>query len=472
MSAASAQVTLQSIRACFDGIVPAMMATSTADGTPNVAYLSQVYYVDERHVALSFQFFNKTRQNILANPYGTVLVMHPMTCGFYRLQLRYLRTETSGPLFEGMKAQLAGIASHTGLADVFKLLGSDVYQVLAIDDVPGHRVAEPPPRLDMLAALRSLSERLSYCTSTDELLQASLAVLSERLDVRHAMVLMLDTASQRLYTVASCGYARSGIGSEIEMGHGVIGVCARERTPVRISHMTNAASYTHAVRTSMQEVEPQLGLATDIPFPGLSEPHSQLAAPIVSAGQLLGVLFVESPLEMRFGFQDEDALVSMAGHLGAALALLQVDAEPETATDAAQAPVSSKTAAPSAGTALPPSAPVPPTPAGPPLLVRRYGANNSIFIDQNYLIKGVAGAILWKLLCEYTQQGRCEFSNRELRLDPGIRLPDVADNLEARLVLLHRRLLESRPGIHLEKTGRGRFRLCVERPLQLAEIAA
>ena len=284
MSAAAAPVTLQSIRACFDGVVPAMMATSTADGTPNVAYLSQVYYVDERHVALSFQFFNKTRQNILANPYGTVLVMHPMTCGFYRLHLRYLRTETSGPLFEGMKAQLAGIASHTGLADVFRLLGSDVYQVLAIDDVPGHRLAEPAPRLDMLAALRRLSERLSHCTSTDELLQASLAVLSEQMDVRHAMVLMLDPASQRLYTVASCGYAQSGIGSEIEMGHGVIGVCARERTPVRISHMTHAASYTHAVRTSMQAVEPALGLATDIPFPGLAEPHSQLAVPIVSAG--------------------------------------------------------------------------------------------------------------------------------------------------------------------------------------------
>lgn len=468
MNAAAAPVTLQSIRACFDGVVPAMMATSTADGTPNVAYLSQVYYVDERHVALSFQFFNKTRQNILANPYGTVLVMHPMTCGFYRLHLRYLRTETSGPLFEGMKAQLAGIASHTGLADVFRLLGSDVYQVLAIDDVPGHRLAEPAPRLDMLAALRRLSERLSHCTSTDELLQASLAVLSEQLDVRHAMVLMLDPASQRLYTVASCGYAQSGIGSEIEMGHGVIGVCARERTPVRISHMTHAASYTHAVRTSMQEVEPALGLATDIPFPGLAEPHSQLAVPIVSAGQLSGVLFVESPQDMRFGFQDEDALVAMAGHLGAALALLQADAEPE-APRAAEPP----SPAPCLnGMATPAPAPTRPAPAGAPLLVRRYSANDSIFIDQNYLIKGVAGAILWKLLREYTQEGRCEFSNRELRLDPSIGLPDVADNLEARLVLLHRRLLESRPGIHLEKTGRGRFRLCVERPLQLAEIAA
>jgi hypothetical protein len=85
------------------------------------------------------------------------------------------------------------------------------------------------------------------------------------------------------------------------------------------------------------------------------------------------------------------------------------------------------------------------------------------------LIKGVAGAILWKLLKDYVQHGRTEFSNRELRLDASIPLPDVADNLEARLVLLRRRLIEHGPHIRIEKTGRGRFRLEVHRPIELAE---
>src|SRR5436189_5918506 len=122
MNAHPPSPSLHAIRACFEGAVPAVMATCSEDGTPNVAYLAQVYYVDERHVALSFQFFNKTRKNILANPYASVLVLHPRTVAFFRLHLRYLRTETEGPLFEGMKAQLAGIASHAGMGGVFKLL--------------------------------------------------------------------------------------------------------------------------------------------------------------------------------------------------------------------------------------------------------------------------------------------------------------------------------------------------------------
>ena len=144
-------LSLNALRPCMEGAVPAVMATCSADGTPNVAYLSQVFYVDEAHVALSFQFFNKTRQNILAQPQATVLVLHPQTAQFYRLHLRYLRTETSGPVFEGMKAQLAGIASHEGLAEVFRLRGSDIYAVLGIEAVDGQPLPAPPARSGQLA---------------------------------------------------------------------------------------------------------------------------------------------------------------------------------------------------------------------------------------------------------------------------------------------------------------------------------
>ena len=440
--------TLQDIRACFEGIIPAVVATCSPEGVPNVAYISQVFYADERHVALSFQFFNKTRQNILANPHATALLVHPHTAQFFRLSIRYLRTETEGPLFEGMRAQLAGIASHSGMQDVFRLLGSDVYEVEqleAVDPVPGEPLPPPPTRAGLLGAVRRASERLARCASLDDALGGVLASLNDHLGIRHAMVLMLDAPAQRLYTVASCGYPTSGVGSEIGVGHGVIGMAARERTPVRIGHMTNAALYGQAMRSSYGADRPEAAL--EIPYPGLAQPHSQLAVPIQNGGRTLGVLFVESSQELQFSYEDEDALVAIAGHLGAAIDLLQASEEPVV---------------PAASPKAPP-APV----AAAPLPVRHFAANDSIFLGDSYLIKGVAGAILWKLLRDHAGSGRTEFTNRELRLDAALRLPDISDNLEARLLLLQRRLAEQAAGVRIEKTGRGRFRLVLERPVQL-----
>ena len=99
------------------------------------------------------------------------------------------------------------------------------------------------------------------------------------------------------------------------------------------------------------------------------------------------------------------------------------------------------------------------------MTVRRYAADDSVFLNDDYLIKGVAGAIFWKLLRDFTASGRTEFTNRELRLDASLRLPDLADNLEARLILLARRLAERAPHLAIEKTGRGRFRFCVRQPV-------
>lgn len=446
----SLQFTLGAIRPCLEGAIPTIMATCTQDGVPNVAYISQVFYIDERHLALSFQFLNKTRQNILVNPYANLLVLHPVTAEFFRIHIRYLRTEEDGPLFESMKAQLAGIASHTGMADVFRLRGSDVYEVLSIEAVDGDHLPAAPPRCGLLNVVRRISERLARCSALDELLNTTLGALAEWMDVRHAMVLMLDPVTQRLYTVTSCGYATSGVGSEIDMGQGVIGMAARERTPVRIMHLTNAYQYSAAIRSSLQDSHTDLGQAMnmDIPWPGLDAPHSQLAVPILSAGRLLGVLFVESPNDLQFSFEDEDVLVAVAGHLGACIDLLQTSPEhpdPEP-TDSVRPPL-----------------------GGQVLQIRHFAANDSVFIGDQYLIKGVAGAIFWKLVQDFTRLGRTEFTNRELRLAPGLGLPDVIDNLEARLVLLQRRLIERGPWIRIEKTGRGRFCLAVLRPLELHE---
>jgi 2-hydroxychromene-2-carboxylate isomerase len=444
------RITVDAIRECMEGALPAMIATCADDGTPNVSYVSQVNYVDARHVALTFQFFNKTRDNVLANPRATVLVVNPLTAARFRLELEYLRTETEGPLFESMKAKLAGIASHTGMVGVFKLRGADVYRVHDIRQVPGKVLPAATPRRNLLASLRACAQVFTRCAELDTLLEDLLAALEAQLDVTHAMVLMLDAPGKRLYTVASRGYPQSGVGSEIALGCGVIGVAAEQRTPIRISHMSAEYSYGRAMRESAELAGLGARLETAIPLPGLADSRSQLAAPIIAGGELLGVLYVESPQDLRFNYDDEDALVAVAAQLGMAVRALQ---EAEAAAEPVTAPAAKPAQA-----------------AGAPVMVKHYAADDSVFIGEDYLIKGVAGAILRKLLDDYLREGRTEFTNRELRLDPSIRLPDLSDNLEARLVLLHKRLVERSDALRLERSGRGRFRLRVNRPVQLVEV--
>jgi len=439
-------IPLENLRNCLEGAIPSMLATCNAEGLPNLAYLSQVQYVDPTHVALTFQFFNTTRRNILANPNGTLMMIDPESGGIYRLKVRYQRTETEGPLFESMKAKLAGIASHTGMAEVFKLRGSDIYEVLAIEQSPGKTLGPRFPRANWLPILRQAAARLAACADMNALFDETLNILEQQLAIHHVMILMLDENGSRLYTVASRGYANPGIGSEIPVGHGVIGVAARERTPIRITYRTSDYAYGKAVRDSAVALGMQLEQA--IPMPGLADCHSQLAVPILAGERLHGILYVESPQDFRFCYEDEDGLMTIASHM--ALAIPQL-ATAEAATDDTPAATA-------------------PTPLGQPVQIKHYSADHSIFLNDDYLIKGVAGAIFWRLVQAYQTEGRDTFTNRELRLDAALGLPDIADNLEARLVLLQRRLADREACVRMEKAGRGRFRLVVTQPLGLQEL--
>lgn len=440
-------ITLGAIRPCLDGMTPAILATCSRGGVPNITYLSQAFYIDDQHLALSFQFFNKTRQNVLENPRARLMVWHPVTSAMYRADVRYLRTEMSGPTFERMRAMLAGIASHTGMAGVFKLLGADIYRVLSIEALPVRTVIHDEPKSSRLPGLRAACERLCRVGDYAQLLSEALSALKEHLAITHAMVLSHDGARGVLYAVASVGYERSGAGAEIAVGSGVIGVAARERTAIRITHVTSDRAYLTAVRSSAE----RQGARPDeeIAWPGLASPGSQIALPLVSGEQLLGVLFVESERDGCFSHDDEDALATFASHLSSAMLALQQD------DDRPPPP--------------PPPSP-PPVTSGKRVKVRHYREDDSIFLDDEYIIKGVAGAILWAMVCDHTATGRDTFNNRELRLDKRSKLPDVGDNLEARLVLLQRRLADRGACIRIARVARGRLRLDVSRPLEPVEV--
>jgi hypothetical protein len=124
------------IRPVLDNGIPAVMVTCSADGVPNVTVISQVYYVDDDHVALSFQFFSKTIRNVRENPRACVWVSDAPGQVEWVLQLEFQRSETRGPIFDAMDMQIEAIASATGMSGIFKLRAADIYRVVSVDRRP------------------------------------------------------------------------------------------------------------------------------------------------------------------------------------------------------------------------------------------------------------------------------------------------------------------------------------------------
>jgi predicted pyridoxine 5'-phosphate oxidase superfamily flavin-nucleotide-binding protein len=445
---------LRDLHLCFEGAVPAVIATASAAGVPNVTYLSRVRMVDGERIALSNQFFSKTARNLAENPRASVLIVDPCTYDQYRLSLIYERTERRGPTFERLRDDVDAVAEVQGLQDVFRLRAADIYRVVSIENTV-HTAPVPaqggrgPGRSDPETGIRlaELCARLSRCSDLDTLVAVTVDGLAELLGYDHTMVLLVDEKGQRLYTIASHGYDEEGIGSEVVVGEGTVGMAALHGAPQRIGNLFQVRKYARAVSRAF--AEQGIGPGRDIPMPSLSDIQSRVAVPAMAMGHLVGVLVAESTDLVAFDQTDEATLGVVA-----ALVAGVVEGERVRATTAGD----SRPAA---------NRPVPFAAKTPTTRIRYFPVDGSTFIDGDYLIKGVAGRLLWSLLGQYQSEGRVEFTNREVRLDPTLELPEYRDNFENRLILLKRRLAERAAPIRIEKSGRGRFRLDIAADLRL-----
>jgi hypothetical protein len=448
-------IPLESLTSCFQGLIPSWLSTCSRAGIPNVAILSHVDYVDSRHVALSFQFFNKSKRNIAENPKAMVRLYDPDTMRAYTLKLRFVRTETEGPTFESMRLRIEAIASYSGLKGIFKLLGADIYEVLAVERVeyeaglPGapKGLRKPADGLPFtMKALQEISERIQQAPTLDELLDAILETLEKIFGFRHSMLLLTSERPDRLEMIASRGYPEGGVGSEVGFGEGIIGMVAEARKPIRISGMLRQMLYAYAVAKRAAE----RGMRADdrrIPLPGLAEPETQLGIPLVVRDELIGVLCIETDRSYRFHEEDRAYLEVLGGYLAIAIQNALLRERAEETEERPAAPLQT------------PAAQVAEECRHAQIKVEYFRKDECILIDGEYLVRSVPAKILWKLLHDHETCGAREFTNRRLRLDKSLNLPEFKDNLESRLILLRRRLEERCPEIRIAQSGRGRFRL-------------
>jgi uncharacterized protein YigA (DUF484 family) len=302
-----------------------------------------------------------------------------------------------------------------------------------------------------MLSLRLFAERLNQAQTLDEALQGSLQRLDEFFGFHHAMILFTDDRNAKLQTIASRGYRENGVGSEVGIGEGLIGMVARAKRTLYLSAMDHSLRYARAVRDRAEAMGKMEAIEREIPLPGLPDAASQIAVPLVTRGRLVGVLAVESMDSLAF-LPTENTLLSIIGlHLATAIEQLSRETD-ETLSDRA--------------------IPAPPTSASRSRATRRFSffqRDDCVFVDGEYLIRNVPARILWRLLKHYCDKGRIEFTNRELRMDTWLGLPEYKDNLETRLILLRRRLEQKCPDVRLVQRGRGRFALEVDAAIDLCE---
>ncbi|MEZ5291571.1 MAG: GAF domain-containing protein [Vicinamibacterales bacterium] len=451
---------LETLTSCFQGLIPATLYTCAADGTPNSAYLSHVDYVDPTHVALSFQFFNKSRKNVAENPNALVRVVDPDTQQGWELRLRFAYSETSGPLFERMALRIEAIARYCGMTGVFKLLAADVYEVLAVRKVP-EQPGQPslvarrtPDAVFTMRALQDLSLRINAADGLEPLLDAILEGLDQIFGFSHSMILLPGERPGMLVTIATRGYPENGAGAEARFGEGIAGLVAEAMKPIRIAGLMRGMLYAYAAKFRAEEqgwCPPDRRIA----LPGLADPESQLGVPLIVRGELVGVLCIESETPYRFHEDDKTTIELLGSYLAIAIqnAVLREAGEHAVETRA-------------------PAPPAPTAPAAPPKSTREiayYRTDECVLVDGEYLIRGLPAKVLWKVLRTHQSEGRTEFTNRELRLDKSLQLPEYKDNLETRLLLLRRRLEQKTPDIRLAPSGRGRFTIELRTGLALVE---
>ena len=309
-------VDLRSIRASLQGVIPSPFATCSADGMPNVIYLSLVAYVDAERVAISRQFLSQDAREPRREP---------VRAGARR-RSRDRRAARARPALPPHRDRGRDVRVDAGQPRRGRVADRDGRRV-----PPARRRRLPRPALrvprrararrlprpaDLLEPLEHVARRLVPCTSYEEVARVALEALDDQLGLAHAILLAHDARAGpalrgRELRLRGLGGRRRGraraTGSSARPRRGGAWSCS----PTSPRSRTMASAVTRSGRGARSARDPA---------PRPAGARSAAAVPLLVGDDVLGVLYLESERAAAFVGAWEPALRLLGAHLAAALA--------------------------------------------------------------------------------------------------------------------------------------------------------
>ena len=164
--------------------------------------------------------------------------------------------------------------------------------------------------------LKVISARINASLDLDFTLKTLLEQLDQFFGFRHSMILLANPKDTFLSVRASHGYTVKGTGARVGFGKGVIGTVAKRKKMLNVPNIASRVAYLSG--SDFQDTEQQIM----IKLPGLRNPKSQVAFPLLIQDELVGVIAVESEEQRIFRNEDEEIIAIIAEQ--AAMAIQKV----------------------------------------------------------------------------------------------------------------------------------------------------
>lgn len=159
--------------------------------------------------------------------------------------------------------------------------------------------------------MRTVGTELNKVLGLTEKLDNILKILHQQFYINYSMMLLPDDSGKMLVVKSSYGYDEYFIGRTVPMGTGIAGMAALRQMPINITGIRRKRLYI--------AVNGSLDAGAQPNAPGLSDPESQIAIPLLSNNELVAVLMAESYNLSVFSREDEAFLVTLSQAIAASI---------------------------------------------------------------------------------------------------------------------------------------------------------